>query len=104
MCIRDRPCITEVDLLNFCEDHFSLYQKANWTEVIQVITTPETPETAMPIYNLKDKLWDQEQVPTIVKTKYEMNNITNNIESKVFLFSLPEDKKMIEDKLKLCMT
>ncbi|MCR9205964.1 MAG: hypothetical protein NXH75_15380, partial [Halobacteriovoraceae bacterium] len=63
-------------------------------------TTPETPESAFPIYDFKKELWEKEGLPAIVSTHYKINIETDSIESfvKLLVRSIEEDslKKRFE--------
>lgn len=78
-------CIKEHDGLTFCGPHFRLFVSHEWVELESIMTTPETPETAFPIYNFKKNLWEQEGLPAVISTHYKINIDTDTIESYVKL-------------------
>lgn len=93
-------CLREDEGLNFCSEHFRFYLSQNWTELKTVRTTPDTPETAMPFYNLKDKLWREEKIPTLIRTHYKIDVEEDIIESHVKFISRPEDSINVSEQLK----
>lgn len=78
-------CVKEHDGLSFCAPHFKLYVSHEWVELENIKTTPETPETAFPIYDFKKELWKEEQTPAIISTHYKINIEIDCIESYVKL-------------------
>lgn len=86
-------CIKEHDGLSFCGPHFRLYINEDWVELETIKTTPETPESAFPIYDFKKELWEKEGLPAIVSTHYKINIQTDTIESfvKLLVRSIEED-------------
>jgi len=79
-------CIKDVDKLNFCPEHFRLYNESEWKEVYSVKTTAETPEKGVSLYNLKTETWKKEKTPSFIMTHYKLDLEEDIIESHVKLY------------------
>lgn len=79
-------CLFEQDLLIFCKDHLESYQSRKWTALKSVVSTSESPEAGVELYELKKTLWNDQRVFCYIETKYELCESKNIIESHVTLY------------------
>tara|TARA_R110002072_G_scaffold64203_3_gene159436 strand:+ start:50077 stop:50655 length:579 start_codon:yes stop_codon:yes gene_type:complete len=93
-------CLKEHDGLVFCQHHFREYLEHEWVEVETIKTTPDTPETALHIYEFKKVIWDDEGHSAIVSTHYKINIENDFIESYVKLLVKKDESEDLEKKLK----
>lgn len=93
-------CIKEHDGLTFCQTHFREYLENEWVELEEVMTTPDTPETALHIYDFKKDIWKEETTSSIVSTHYKINIENDFIESYVKLLVKKDDSEELGNKLK----
>jgi hypothetical protein len=91
-------CIKEHDGLTFCNPHFRLYISHEWTELETIKTTPDTPETAFPIYDFKKLLWEEEGLPAVISTHYKINIDTDTIESFVKLLVRTDELDSLSER------
>lgn len=91
-------CLKEHDGLNFCGAHFRLYLGHDWVELETIKTTPETPESAFPIYDFKKDLWEKERLPAIISTHYKINIETDKIESFVRLLVRTQEEEALKER------
>lgn len=91
-------CVKEHDGLTFCAPHFKLYVSHEWVELENIKTTPETPETAFPIYDFKKELWKDEQTPAIISTHYKINIEIDCIESYVKLLVRADEHDELKNR------
>ncbi len=84
-------CIKEHVGHSFCEAHFRLFLSHEWDEIDTIKTTPDIPESALPLYDFKDQLWKEEEVPSILTTHYKINIEGDFIESYVKLVVRKEE-------------
>ena len=91
-------CIKEHDGLTFCNPHFRLYISHEWTELETIKTTPETPESAFPIYDFKKLLWEEEGLPAVISTHYKINIDTDTIESFVKLLVRTDELDSLSER------
>lgn len=91
-------CLKEHDGLTFCGPHFRLYLGHEWVELETIMTTPETPESAFPIYDFKRELWEKEGLPAIVATHYKINIETDTIESFVKLLVRSNEEEPLKER------
>jgi len=87
-------CVKEHEGISFCTAHFRYFLNNEWAEMKSIKTTPETPETAMPLYDFKRKLWDKEGTASIISTHYKINIEGDSIESYVKL--LVKEDELLE--------
>ncbi len=96
-------CIKEHEGHSFCEAHFRLFLSHEWDEIDTIKTTPDIPESALPLYDFKQKLWQEREIPSVLSTHYKINIEGDFIESYVKLVVRKEelsDLKERYDKLK----
>ncbi|MCP4911915.1 MAG: hypothetical protein GY909_02260 [Oligoflexia bacterium] len=93
-------CIKEHDGLTFCQSHFREYLENEWVELEEVMTTPDTPETALHIYDFKKDIWKDETTSSIVSTHYKINIENDFIESYVKLLVKKDESEELEIKFK----
>lgn len=91
-------CVKEHDGISFCTAHFRFFLNNEWVEMKSIKTTPETPETAMPLYDFKRGLWEQEGKASIISTHYKINIEGDSIESYVKLLVLEDDLSPLSEK------
>jgi hypothetical protein len=90
-------CLKEYDGLNFCSPHFRLYLGHEWVKIEEIKTTPDTPESALSIYEFKKNCWKENEVPSIISTHYKINIEGDFIESYVCLLVRKEEEKELEE-------
>lgn len=93
-------CVKEHDGLNFCIEHFRTYLEHDWEGVETIMTTPDTPEVALPLYHFKNSIW-QDEIPSIIRTHYRINIEQDIIESHVSLMVRRDDYSLIDHKWKI---
>jgi len=91
--------IKSVDSLNFCPDHYKLYKDNTWIAITNQKTSADTPDAGIYIYNFKEKLWNEKQIPSFIVTSYEIED--DMIYSFVKLFVLESDAKNLKCQLSL---
>lgn len=85
-------CLLENEHLHFCREHYMLFSENQWEIIETVQTNPDKADETMYLYEFKGHLWDQEKLPTIVTTHYQINTENNQIESQISLM-VPQDKQ-----------
>lgn len=91
-------CLKEHDGMSFCGPHFRLYIGHEWVELESILTTPEAPETAYPIYDFKRDLWEKEGLPAIISTHYKINLENDSIESFVKLLVRSNEEESLKER------
>jgi len=87
-------CLVETKSLVFCRDHFEDFKKITWVKVATIISTSETPEAALKLYEKKEDWWHKKKIPCYLKVDYALSKTSDVIESHV---SLMVDKNFIKD-------
>ena len=91
-------CVKEHDGISFCSAHFRFFLNNEWVEMKSIKTTPDTPETAMPLYDFKRGLWEKEGTASIISTHYKINIEGDSIESYVKLLVREDDLRPLSEK------
>ncbi len=92
-------CLIEHDSLYFCKEHFRTYADSKWDKITDILTTAETPEASMFIYDFKRDIWKYEKIPTFVLTHYKINVGLDLIESYVQLHVRINDLESLAKRL-----
>lgn len=92
-------CIREDEGLIFSKEYFSLYLSNNWKEVCSVITTPDTPEKSMHLYQIKEEKWQSEQIPLIISIHYKIDVDQDIVESHVRLLATEDHFEIVKNNV-----
>lgn len=93
-------CLIEHESLYFCKEHFRTYADNKWEKITDILTTADTPEASMHVYDFKRDLWQFEKVPTFVLTHYKINVAEDIIESYVQLHVREIEVQELTNRLK----
>lgn len=94
-----QDCLKKNENLSFCPEHFELFFKETWADVWTIKTTPDRPEKAKSMYDLKNQMWQEKGIPTYIVTHYKINFEQDHIESWVILFSRESDKENLLENI-----
>lgn len=89
----------EIDKLHFCREHFDLYTKQEWEPITNQLTTGETPEAGIYIYNFKRNSWIDDKEPMYIQCEYKIDVINDQIETYVQLHVIKERAELLKNKL-----
>ncbi len=92
-------CLKSHKSLQLCLVHLETFLTSQWEEVTSVLTNPNEPEKGVYLYNFKEKMWNNDKIPTYVQTQYKINIENDCIESCVVLFG--QKKRISELRQKL---
>ena len=90
----------EIDELHFCHEHYQTYQNEDWEAITNQKTTADSPEKGVYIYNFKNKIWENEKIPSYIKTNYNILEEENIIETYVKLYVPKDLKSNLKQRLK----
>jgi hypothetical protein len=93
-------CLIENEHLHFCREHYMLFNENQWEVIETVRTNPDKADESMYLYEFKGHLWDQEKLPTIVTTHYQINTENNEIESQISLMVPQEKQEKLAQEIK----
>ena len=85
-------CLIENEHLHFCREHYMLFCENQWEVIETIRTNPDKANESMYLYEFKGHIWDQEKLPSIVTTHYQINTENNEIESQISLM-VPREKQ-----------
>ncbi len=91
-------CIKEHEGHSFCEAHFRLFVSHEWQEIDTIQTNPDIPESALPLYDFKQTLWQEKEIPSVLSTHYKINIEGDFIESYVKLVVRKEELAELKDR------
>jgi len=91
--------LIEHDKTSFCKDHYQLFISHEWDVITNVVTSADSPEAAIAIYQIKNNLWCTQEVPSFIVTHYKINVEKNYIESHVQLFARECDRNLFLENL-----
>ena len=93
-------CLWEHEKTHFCPEHYRLFMDSKWVELSRVHSTPDTPEAALALYDLKAQAW-KNKVPTYIVTHYKINFEGDQIESHVVLYGREQEASELHLQLQL---
>jgi hypothetical protein len=94
-----RLCIKPFKSLHFCKEHLPLLMNKEWVEVLTIKTSTKDPEEGVRMYDLKKKLFQEDELPTYIETHYKINVDKDFIETYLVVFAITEDAPTIKEKL-----
>lgn len=74
--------------------------KNNWNEVLTIKTSTADPEQGVRLYEVKKKLFEQDEIPTYVETHYKINIDQDYIETYLVLFAIEDKVNELKEKLR----
>lgn len=89
----------EIEKLHFCRDHFDLYTNHKWVPITNELTTGNTPESAIYIYNFKKNQWDKNKEPMYIQCEYKIDVISDEIETYVQLHVIDEKSDFLKKQI-----
>lgn len=93
-------CIKPFKTMHFCKEHLPLLMKNNWNEVLTIKTSTADPEQGVRLYEVKKKLFEQDEIPTYVETHYKINIDQDYIETYLVLFAIEDKVNELKEKLR----
>lgn len=93
-------CLWEHEKTHFCPEHYRVFMDNKWVELAKIHSTPDTPEAALALYDLKANVW-KNKIPTFIVTHYKINFEGDQIESHVSLFAREQEASELNQLLKL---
>lgn len=94
-----QSCLKPQQSLLFCREHVSIYLSSSWVEVHSVKSNPHDPEAGVELVEWKKRLWDSENLPTIIQTHYKINVDGDQIESWVVLLAREKEVTDVKERL-----
>lgn len=91
----------EIDNLHFCKEHFQTYTDKKWVAITNQLTTANTPEAGVYIYNFKKNLWEKEKIPTYIQCEYKIDVINDQIETYVQLHVVEEQAEILKNRIQV---
>jgi len=92
-------CLKNLDNLNFCPEHFRLYNENDWEEIYSVISNSDTPEKGVALYEFHTHKWKESKTPSYIMTHYKINLHEDIIESYVKLYVIKENCEELKTEL-----
>jgi hypothetical protein len=92
-------CLVDHESMHFCKEHFRTYANFKWKQITDTMTTPDTPELGLYIYNFKRELWLKKSIPSFVMTHYKINIDNDYIESFIQLNVREDDVEKLSLEL-----
>lgn len=92
-------CIRPFKSLHFCKEHLPLIMKHEWDEVLTIKTSTTDPEQGVRLFDIKKKIFEQNELPTYIETHYKINVDQDYIETYLVLFGIKEKISELKQKL-----
>ena len=93
-------CMENYRNILLCSKHHQLAQKANWISIKTVKLSSLDPKEGISLQEIKETLWQQENLPAYIITHYRINIEKDLIESHMDLYVRREDKDLFKEKMK----
>ena len=92
-------CLKQIENVNLCPEHFSIYASNTWTPITNQRTTPNDPEEGVYIYKFKQHLWSQKNIPSFILNEYKIQVENDFIETYVQLHVAEEKNIDLKEEL-----
>ncbi len=89
----------ETDNLHFCKEHFQTYTENSWEQITNQLTTANTPEAGIYIYNFKQNNWSKNKEPMYIQCEYKIDVTDDHIETYVQLYVIKEKAEKLKELL-----
>jgi hypothetical protein len=95
-----RSCIKPFKTMHFCKEHLPLLMRNNWNEVLTIKTSTTDPEQGVRLYEVKKKIFEEDEIPTYIETHYKINIDQDYIETYLVLFAIDDKVNELKERLK----
>lgn len=92
-------CLKQIESVNLCPEHFSIYASHTWSAITNQRTTPNDPNDGVYIYKFKQQLWKNNKTPSFILNEYKIQVENDFIETYVQLHVRDEQKEDISEQL-----
>lgn len=94
-----RACIKPFKAMHLCKEHLPMIMKNSWEEVITIKTSTEDPEQGVRLYDVKKKLFKEENLPSYIETHYKIDVDHDQVETFLVLFAMKQELSVFKEKL-----
>jgi hypothetical protein len=91
-------CLRQHENLYFCSTHLHMFLDGDWREYESIQTSAEDPERGVKYYELKRKLWKEQNIPMVILTHYKIDVTTDTINTFLKVLVRNLDLKSIGNK------
>jgi len=88
-------CIKTHKNLNFCTQHFLLFNSSTWDQALNIKTSENNSENGLILYKFKENIWNKQKFPTFIQTHYKINLEEDYIETYISLYCIKSDLEKI---------
>ncbi|WP_127715342.1 hypothetical protein [Halobacteriovorax sp. HLS] len=92
-------CLKQIESVNLCPEHFSIYASHTWSPITNQRTTPNDPNDGVYIYKFKQQIWKSNKTPSFILNEYKIQVENDFIETYVQLYVREEQKDDISNQL-----
>lgn len=93
-------CVRPMKSIYFCKEHMALFLRSQWQEVLTLKTSSEDPEAGVRLFEKKQEIFKEKQLPSYVETHYKIDVEGDYIETYLVVFAqeeqIEEMKKLLE--------
>lgn len=93
-------CVRPMKSIYFCKEHMALFLRSQWQEVLTLKTSSEDPEAGVRLFEKKQEIFKEKQLPTYVETHYKIDVEGDYIETYLVVFAqedqIDEMRKLLE--------
>jgi hypothetical protein len=92
-----RSCAKPFKTMHFCKEHLPMLMRHTWIEVLTIKTSSTDPEEGVRLYDLKKKLFEQENIPTYIENHYKIDIERDLIETFLVMFAIEDQIKTVKE-------
>lgn len=92
-------CLVEEDHHSFCPEHLKTYLAHQWVEVKCIISNPHQPEDGVELFELKNRVWKKNRLPSIISTQYKIIFEGDEIETHMKLMVRRQDQDKFTEQI-----
>jgi len=89
-------CLRQHENLYFCSPHLHLFLEGQWKEYDSIQTSASDPENGVRYYELKRKLWRDQNIPMVILTHYKIDVDTDTINTFLKVLVRENDMKYVK--------
>lgn len=92
-------CVRPMKSIYFCKEHMALYLRNQWKEVLTLKTSSSDPENGVRLYDQKQQIFIEHQIPTYIETHYKIEVDSDFIETYLVLFAMEDQVEEVKKYL-----
>lgn len=92
-------CIRPMKSIYFCKEHMAIFLRNQWQEILTLKTSSTDPEAGVRLYDKKQLIFHEYEIPTYIETHYKIDIDSDFIETYLVLYAQENQVEQVKELL-----